>query len=416
MAKDVLFNIVEDLLKNLASRAVQEIAAAWGFKGQLEKFKDSANKIKGVLSDAEQRQEGNEAVWLWLERLRYVVYDADDLFDEFSTMVMRKELMFGWTLSKELHLFFSKSNQAAFACKMSRQVKKIRGKLDDIAKYGDRFAFRNDIGQALSSVRRETHSFVRADEVIGRDEDRKAILEMLMLDPLLGKTYLFPQMLVWGIMEDYFSSDYKKSEHVEIDRLKSQLRRLIDGKKYLLVLDDVWNENLNKWHELRILLMGENIGSKILLTTRSSVVAQIVGTTYDLKELSEEMHTLEEIHDLTKNLRFGIPDVLDHLNGVFLLGPTPSLVLPNTSIQKFLELPFSDLVWPSHVGGYSKFALDFDSHSNDNKVVTITSCTCAIYSLNAGSWRHIHGVRDEHANYFHWLSSTIFWKWLFIGL
>ncbi|GAB2282596.1 hypothetical protein Dimus_017134 [Dionaea muscipula] len=156
-------------------------------EGQLEKLKDSATKIQGVLSDAEQRQEGNEAVRLWLKQLRSVVYDVDDLFYEFSTMVMRKELMSGCTLSKELRFFFSKSNQAAFACKMARQVKKIRGKLDDIAKYGDLFAFRNDIGQALSSVRRETHSFVRANEVIGRDEDRKAILEMLMLDPTVGE-------------------------------------------------------------------------------------------------------------------------------------------------------------------------------------------------------------------------------------
>ncbi|GAB2282556.1 hypothetical protein Dimus_017096 [Dionaea muscipula] len=284
MANDVLFNIVEDLLKNLASRAVEEFATAWGFKGQLEKLKDSATKIQGVLSlsDAEQRQEGR----LWLKHLRSVVYDADDLFDEFSTMVMRKELMYGCTLSKELRLFFSKSNQAAFACKMARQVKKIRGKLDHIAKYGDlMFAFRNDIGQALSSVRRETHSFVRADEVIGRDEDRKAILEMLMLDSTvgenisvlsivgwyggLGKTTLAQLVFhdnkinkhlerkLWAYVGEVFDTKViigkilmsltnKKSEDVEIDRLKSQLRSLIDGKKYLLVLDDVWNEDLYK--------------------------------------------------------------------------------------------------------------------------------------------------------------------------
>ncbi|GAB2282555.1 hypothetical protein Dimus_017095 [Dionaea muscipula] len=35
--------------------------------------------------------------------------------------------------------------------------------------------------------------------------------------------------------------------------------------------------------------MGENIGSKILITTRSSAVAEIAGMTYGLKELYEEM-------------------------------------------------------------------------------------------------------------------------------
>ncbi|GAB2282574.1 hypothetical protein Dimus_017113 [Dionaea muscipula] len=60
----------------------------------------------------------------------------------------------------------------------------------------------------------------------------------------------------------------RKPEDVEIDQVQSQLG-LIDGNKHLLVLDNVWNEDLNKWHELKSLLMGGNIGSKILLTTNS---------------------------------------------------------------------------------------------------------------------------------------------------
>ncbi|GAB2280410.1 hypothetical protein Dimus_015043 [Dionaea muscipula] len=187
----ILANIVSELLKKLGSIALEEIAAAWGFKGQLKKLKDSAIMIKAVLSDAEQRQEGNEAVRVWLERLRSVVYDADDIFDEFSTIVMRKESMTGSSLSKEVRLFFSTSNQPAFAYKMARRVKKIRERLDGIAKDGNEFAFRqihgNDIVQALSLGRRETISFVAADQVIGREENKKAIVEMLMLDPTVGE-------------------------------------------------------------------------------------------------------------------------------------------------------------------------------------------------------------------------------------
>ncbi|GAB2279528.1 hypothetical protein Dimus_039355 [Dionaea muscipula] len=86
------------------------------------------------------------------------------------------------------------------------------------------------------------------------------------------------------------SATGKKPDEVGIDQLQSQLRNIIDGKKYLLVFDDVWNEDRNKWRELEKLLKVGSMGNKILVTTRSWEVAKIVGTTtrYDLEVLSEE--------------------------------------------------------------------------------------------------------------------------------
>ncbi|XVE95866.1 hypothetical protein REPUB_Repub02eG0171200 [Reevesia pubescens] len=49
-------------------------------------------------------------------------------------------------------------------------------------------------------------------------------------------------------------------------------------KKYLLILDDVWNDSRAKWMELRDLLIGSAKGSKIIVTTRSPLVATIMGT------------------------------------------------------------------------------------------------------------------------------------------
>ncbi|GAB2282597.1 hypothetical protein Dimus_017135 [Dionaea muscipula] len=333
MAEAVMFNIIESLLKNLGSKAIEEVAAAWGFQDQLDKLKDTANTMKDVLSDAEQRQVVDKALRLWLERLRSVVYDADDLFDEFSTIVMRKELMTGSTLSiePEVRRFFSRYNQAAFAYKMARQVKTIRGRLDDIAKDGDMFALGLlhgiDIGQPPSLGTRETYSYVAADDVIGRDEDREAIVEML-LDPNVEEKISVLSIVGMGglgktILAQLVFNDDKIKNHFEsrfwvcvgddvfdmkvviakilmsvmgekpgdgIDELQSQLQWVIGGKKYLLVLDDLWNENRGKWLELKNLLMVGSMGSKILVTTRSRGVAKIVGTTspYDLKGLPEE--------------------------------------------------------------------------------------------------------------------------------
>jgi hypothetical protein len=48
--------------------------------------------------------------------------------------------------------------------------------------------------------------------------------------------------------------------------LQTKLRELLKDKKFLLVLDDIWNEDHNKWIELRGLLIDGFKGSKIIVT------------------------------------------------------------------------------------------------------------------------------------------------------
>ncbi|XP_048135904.1 putative disease resistance protein RGA4 [Rhodamnia argentea] len=83
----------------------------------------------------------------------------------------------------------------------------------------------------------------------------------------------------------------KRNEPTEVamELLQRKLREEIDGKKYLLVLDDVWNIDQETWLSLKTLLMGGAGGSKILITTRISWVAEITGTIppYFLGGLSE---------------------------------------------------------------------------------------------------------------------------------
>ena len=84
--------------------------------------------------------------------------------------------------------------------------------------------------------------------------------------------------------------DKKILENLGVDEVQCRLRELLKDKKFLLVLDDVWNEDHGKWNQLEELLIGGSNGSKILVTTRNSSVATIMDTTttYNLKGLPEE--------------------------------------------------------------------------------------------------------------------------------
>ena len=171
---------------------------------------------------------------------------------------------------------------------------------------------------------RETYSFVLEEKVIGREEDKRAIIELLLesnvednvsVIPIvglggLGKTtlakYVFNdkdvekyfELKMWVCIFDPFeleiivknilaSANDNTSQNLKLEQLQIRLREKIHNKKYLLVLDDVWNEDREKWLELKDLLMGDSKGSKIIITTRSRLVAEITKTVspYFLKGL-----------------------------------------------------------------------------------------------------------------------------------
>lgn len=69
-------------------------------------------------------------------------------------------------------------------------------------------------------------------------------------------------------------------------QLVTQLRGFLQNKRYLIVVDDLWDKL--SWEKIRCPLVDNDHGSRIVATTRNFDVADQVGTPYVLKPLSAE--------------------------------------------------------------------------------------------------------------------------------
>ncbi|KAK9989159.1 hypothetical protein SO802_029398 [Lithocarpus litseifolius] len=326
----ILHGVAKSIIAWLGSSTIQLIGSIWGFKAELEKMNRTVSTIRAVLHDAEEQQDENHQVKDWLLKLRDAVFDADDLSSEFSTHVLRQRVMDSGKMPKKVSIFFSSSNQLVFGLKMACKIKAMRKRLDDIAEDRNKFQLKFEDcpleTRVVTRGRDQTHSFVREGEVIGREEDKKAIIDLLLDFDMeenvsfisivgmggLGKTTLvqyiyndkevmaYFELKMWVCVSDVFdekaivekiiaSATNKKPQNLEMDQLQNELRKNLNQKKYLLVMDDVWNEDKERWCSLRTLLLDGSKGSKVLITTRNKLVAEITSpvSPYFLEGLSE---------------------------------------------------------------------------------------------------------------------------------
>ncbi|XP_058079928.1 putative disease resistance protein RGA3 [Magnolia sinica] len=333
MAELVVSGLLQVIIERLASPILEQCELLWGVRDEMENLRSKLSTIQAVLEDAEEQLVKSKALQNWLGKLKCVVYDADDVLDDFTTEMeaepkveaKRKKVEIK-DCFKKVGTFFSASNPLVSRTNMADKIKEIGRRCDAIAEERSKFHLREG-ERVLEIVRREpTDSFVIESDVYGREEDKKQLMELLISEekgedvtviPIvgmggLGKTTLAQfafnneravkhfELRMWVCVSDDFSVSRVTKDIIEsatnskcdlpnMEQLQRHLRELLSEKKFLLVLDDVWDEKPMNWDRLKQFLRGGARGSKIIVTTRSETVASIMGTipSHQLPVLSE---------------------------------------------------------------------------------------------------------------------------------
>ncbi|KAF3945044.1 hypothetical protein CMV_028551 [Castanea mollissima] len=78
---------------------------------------------------------------------------------------------------------------------------------------------------------------------------------------------------------------------MSMNEVQASLQSILEKNRFFIVLDDVWNEDRNKWIAMKNLLIGGGQGSKILVTTRNQKVASMMasGPFHHIKGLSNDV-------------------------------------------------------------------------------------------------------------------------------
>ncbi|GKV49899.1 hypothetical protein SLEP1_g56622 [Rubroshorea leprosula] len=357
----ILGPVVNATVSKVIAIASDQLNLALGWNEDLQKFCSTMRSLQGLLQDADEKNvSGNLALKSWLQDLRAIADEANDLLEEVAYENMRRQMA---VQKSKVRYFFTQADPQAllFRQKMANKIKSLNKRLAGINLLANQLGLQYKLANAgpepRARVGLETHSLLPSP-VFGREEDVSKIVSLLVDSssqhdlsvmtivgmPGLGKTTLAKAVLENGKICEHFGDnkmwvcvsenfDVKKilMEMLESitksssgggdigskDTVLRKIQEKLGEKSYLLILDDVWNEERQIWEDLRNCLLGisKNKGSRVLVTTRLENVASLMAVSGEHicrpRQLNED-----ECWTIIKQRAFGDNSVPEGLEGI----------------------------------------------------------------------------------------------------
>ncbi|XP_006340227.1 putative disease resistance RPP13-like protein 1 isoform X2 [Solanum tuberosum] len=284
----------------------------------LKKLKLTLLGLQAVLSDAENKQASNQFVREWLNELRVAVDSAENLIEQVNYEALKLKVE-----GKHQNLAEKILKHCRFCslCLGDHSFLNINEKLEKTIETLENLQNQiSDLGlqKHFGSTKQETRTstcLVDESDIFGLHKEKKDMIDRLLSEdasggnltvvPIVGmggtgKTTLAKVVYndekvknhfglkAWycvsepydalritkGLLQGIGSFDSKDDGNV--NQLQVKLKESLKGKKFLVVLDDVWNDTYSEWDNLRNVFVQGVMGSKIIVTTRKESVAQMM--------------------------------------------------------------------------------------------------------------------------------------------
>ncbi|PIA42714.1 hypothetical protein AQUCO_02000281v1 [Aquilegia coerulea] len=311
-------SVVNILLQKLVDLTQQEWELLKGVHDEIAYIRNQFSKMQASLRDADSKAAINNEVKEWVKQVRDAAYEIEDVLDEYILSRLPMDGNSKHSITRRLKAGISHPFKCVKAKhKIGIQIQGLKKKIEELYKQREGFAF-NEEGSSSSERKfitkrdpREDALLLEESDLVGLNGPRTKLVDYLLEaekrlgvvavlgEGGLGKTTLVKKVYDSSNVKDQFTHrawitvsqtfdatsvlrslikqffpGRDEVEKMEVIDLKQVVKNELQGKRYIVVLDDIWK--LDAWKELKLVFPNDGeSGSRIMVTTRSQNMAHI---------------------------------------------------------------------------------------------------------------------------------------------
>lgn len=304
-----------------ASLLCKEASALAGLFGEIREAKEELESMQAYLQGAERLRHTDETTGIFVKKIRGFAFEIEDVVDEFTYKLEDKHGGFAAKMKKRV-------KHVKTWRRLAHKLQDIRGRLQGAKERRKDYTMTEMVKYAGGSAHHakttdQSFNFTRDEDLVGIEENKEKLIQWLTGDleqrseiatvwgmPGVGKTTLVAHVYktvkvdfdaaAWiTVSQSYQAQDLLKKiagqfgisvdvANMEMTSLGETIHNYLQGKKYILILDDVWITDV--WSEIRK-VFPTNCISRFVITSRNHEVSLLA-----TRNSAIHLEPLEEHH------------------------------------------------------------------------------------------------------------------------
>ena len=311
------------LLKTLGSLVQQEASLLQGLPNNLNEIQRDLESMRSFLKDADRRSSSEDGVRTWVGQVREATYKVEDIIDQYMYYVAEQHRGEGF-IRRALRKIVLRPNRYWYKHEIASELLAIKSEIRSISERSKQYRFIEEGSTSKTTVdgeywqrSRDYLRFISDEDIVGITKSKDFLIDRLTEERSecvvlsvvgmggLGKTTLVTKVYNSSQVKNHFDCCawitvsqtykviellrsmikelYKSNKEVVPDGISDmssgdlieRVIKCLENKRYVVVLDDVWDAIV--WKDIQVAFPNNGCGGRVIITTRKDDVSSSFG-------------------------------------------------------------------------------------------------------------------------------------------